>query len=501
MPSDTASGVAETPLAPPESAVERKSWWRLRRTDLAALAVWGGSRVVVLVISLAALAAQHGTSWLGLWQRWDWDRYLTIAEYGYTSGKGPAFDQNIVAFFPGYPAVLRAVHFMVRDWAVSGLLISLVAGAVACAALARLTEFEWHSRRAKGGNGDNNEARAGDADPRRAAVIAVLLLVCAPSAVFLAAGYTEALFLAFGIPAWLAARRRRWVLACVLTGLACTVRIDGGFEAAGIGIMFLLSRPKAREWAKLPAFAIPLAAVGGYFAYLDDIKGSWLAWFTAEKQGWQRQLTNPVTAFKNSWQQAFGSGGPMMGGFGGARKGGRRFGGFGMRHGGGFAGKPGSLPGGAVGGKAGNMTGGMPGGAGSASGGSPGGMASGGGTVSGHRFPGGGFGRLGGVGTMDAWPYRLDILMVFIGLAFAGWAIVRRRWAELTYVGLAVVSLATSTYYMSVGRDALLWWPLMIAVALWLSTRRRWVTGLCAGVSGLMMIGFCWLFLTGSWAG
>jgi hypothetical protein len=270
----------------------------MRRTDRLALALWAGSRVVMLAISLAALASQSGTSWLGLWQRWDWDRYLTIAEFGYTSGKGPAYDTNIVAFFPGYPAVLRLVHFVVRNWVVSGLLISLVAGAVACVALARLAEFEWRARGERAGG-----------TPGRAAVIAVLLLVCAPAAVFLAAGYTESLFLALGIPAWLAARQRRWVLAGVLTALACAVRIDGVFEAAGIGVMFLLGRPKVRDWTRAPALLLPLVAVGGYFAYLDDIKGSWLAWFTAEAQGWSRRLTSPVTAFRNSWENAFGSGG------------------------------------------------------------------------------------------------------------------------------------------------------------------------------------------------
>jgi hypothetical protein len=346
---------------------------------------------------------------------------------------------------------------MVRDWAASGLLISLVAGGVACVALARLAEFEWRARR----RADDEPGGSG-----RVAVTAVLLLVCAPAAVFLAAGYTESLFLALGIPAWLAARRRRWVLACVLTGLACSVRIDGAFEAAGIGIMFLLSRPKARDWARLPAFALPLAAVGGYFAYLEDIKGDWLAWFTAEKQGWARQLTSPITAFRTSWANAFGSGRMMMGG----RK---VFRGPG-------SGRPDDTFGGGPGG------GFKPGGSGLGQSAGPG---------------GGGFGRLQGTGPFGPWPYRLDILMIFVGVAFMGWAAFRRRWAELTYVGLAVVALATSTYYMSVAREALLWWPVMIALALWLSTRRRWLTGLCTGASAVMMIGVSWLFLTGSWAG
>jgi hypothetical protein len=109
-------------------------------------------------------------------------------------------------------------------------------------------------------------------------------------------------------------------------------------------------------------------------------------------------------------------------------------------------------------------------------------------------------GRLGGVGPFDAWPFRLDILVVLAGLAFMGWAVFRRRWAELVYVGIAVVSLATSTYYMSVAREALLWWPLFIALAIWLG-RRRWLAGMSLTLSGVMMIGISWLFLTGSWAG
>jgi Mannosyltransferase (PIG-V) len=205
----SASGTVGVPPGqqPNPAAPDARPWRRPRRADLLALAVWAGSRVVLLLISLGALASQHGTSWLGLWQLWDWDRYLTIAQYGYTSGKGPAYDSDIVAFFPGYPLLLRAVHFVVRNWVVSGLLISLVAGAVACIALSRLAAFEWRARLP---HDDDHGASDGSG---RAAVTAVLLLVCAPAAIFLAAGYTESLFLALAIPAWLAARRRHWIPA------------------------------------------------------------------------------------------------------------------------------------------------------------------------------------------------------------------------------------------------------------------------------------------------
>ena len=105
---------------------------------------------MTLLAAARNLSRMGASKQLNAWQRWDWDRYLTIAEYGYTSGKGPAYDSDIVAFFPGYPLVLRAVHLVVRNWVASGLLISLVAGAVACIALARLTEFEWHASRRVG---------------------------------------------------------------------------------------------------------------------------------------------------------------------------------------------------------------------------------------------------------------------------------------------------------------------------------------------------------------
>jgi len=172
----------------------------LRPADRAALGTWLASRAVLLIVSLYSRYVTPGgssSSWLGLWQHWDWYRYLTIAEYGYTSGKGPAYDPNITAFFPGFPLVLRAVHAVVRDWAAAGLLVSLVAGGVAVVALARLAQFEYESRHPGADPGSGGKA----------ARTAVLLLVCAPAAVFLAAGYTEALFLAFAIPGWLATRQ------------------------------------------------------------------------------------------------------------------------------------------------------------------------------------------------------------------------------------------------------------------------------------------------------
>ena len=45
--------------------------------------------------------------WLLMWVRWDALWYLKIAEHGYTQ-------INALAFFPTYPMLIRAVHFLTR---------------------------------------------------------------------------------------------------------------------------------------------------------------------------------------------------------------------------------------------------------------------------------------------------------------------------------------------------------------------------------------------------
>jgi Mannosyltransferase (PIG-V) len=437
--------------------VPRKVRGRLRPVDRTALLIWLLSRAVLLIVSLySRYFSSSGTSasWPGLWQHWDWYRYLTIAEYGYTSGKGPAYDSNITAFFPGFPLMLRAVHVVVRNWAAAGLLVSLVAGAVAVVALARLAQFEYESRYPQA------DLRSGS----KAARMAVLLLVCAPAAVFLAAGYTESLFLAFAVPGWLAARQRHWVTAGVLVALACTIRINGLFAAAGIFVMFVTSRPRVRDWSRSPALLLPAAAAGAYMAYLKDITGNWLAWLQAEQRGWQRQLSDPITTWRLSWNAAFGSG-----------------------QGGIFIRGRGKLPAGA------RVVGpGRPGGPPGHSAGSP--------HTAHINFSPGGPHPLAGIGPFNQWEPKLEMLAAVVGVVLVAWLAWRRRWAEFVYVGLSVIALVASTVYMSIPREMLLWWPLWISLSIWMS-RRTWAQVAYVVVSGSLMVGVALLFFSGQWAG
>jgi hypothetical protein len=266
--------------------------WLISRVGIGLL-VW----ITVWTSADAKSRVPHSMS--QVWDRWDVVRYIDIAAHGYSLR---AIHGASIAFFPGMPAALYVVHLAVRQWVVSGLLISFVAGAVASVALARIIALE------AGTGKDAGEADDADAAwyERSAVRNGVTLWLCSPAAVFLAVGYTEALFLAFALPAWLAARRERWLTAGLLTAGAMAVRINGLFVFAALVVLFLLTRPRGRDWLRGSALLISLVPLAAFFTYLHHLTGSWTAWSHAESQGWDRKLTNPLRTFRNTWHYAFG---------------------------------------------------------------------------------------------------------------------------------------------------------------------------------------------------
>ncbi|MFE5483482.1 mannosyltransferase family protein [Streptomyces sp. NPDC056527] len=226
---------------------------------------------------------------LAPFERWDWGHFLNVARDGYfPAGHGPwdADWDNREAFFPGFPLALRAVHTVVPSWTAAGLLISFVAGAVAVLALARVARL--HLR---------------DVDAGRRTV---QLLLLSPCAIFLATGYSESLFLALALPAWLAAHRRDWPLAATLAALATTVRISGLFLAAALALHFVLTARTRAAWRPLPWLALPALPAFLYAWYLHSRTGDWMAWKHAQERGWYRRFHAPWEAWSNTWESAFG---------------------------------------------------------------------------------------------------------------------------------------------------------------------------------------------------
>jgi len=276
--------------------------WRARlgigEIEADGLGVWLLSRVPMVLITWAVVWTGFGYTtkqphgWASVWQRWDWLRYVSIAQDGYSLR---ARHGASIAFFPGYPILLYVVHFVLRSWVYSGLIISFVTGALACLALVRIIAMEAEA------------ASLSAAEVRTAARDGLTLFVWAPAAVFMAAGYTEGPFLACTLWAWLAARRGRWLLVGILLAGASAIHINGLFVLAGVGVLFLQTRPRGLGgWLRGWPLALPLLPVAGFMVYLHGMTGSWNAWEHAEAVGWNRHLTYPWHALAETWHYAFG---------------------------------------------------------------------------------------------------------------------------------------------------------------------------------------------------
>lgn len=257
----------------------------VRTAALRVLPVWAASRAAIALISLAAahLVTSGNESAVpgfgALWNRWDVQLFVKVARYGYLS---PAYPDRTEVDFPGLPLLLRAVHLVVRNWVAAGLIISLVASFAACVAVWLLAE----------------RADIGDR--------AVLALLLFPYTVFLFAGYSEAIFLAFAAWAWWALREDRLPLAALLGAGATATRVLGIPFAVALAVEYVVrrrreGRPIRFEAAWLLVPVIPLAAFVGY---LRARTGHWDAYARAMREGWHRDLAAPWTAIRTTWHSA-----------------------------------------------------------------------------------------------------------------------------------------------------------------------------------------------------
>lgn len=426
----------------------------------------------VAVVPRVLPSIYDGKPYLDRWAQWDAVRFLNIATYGYGGVPGEKFDPGWPAFFPGYPLALKLVGlFTGGDYKLAGLVISFFAGGVAALALGRLAEDELNARpvrkgliraRLSGwtsrigadtedveGEGAGGTVRRGvhatdvavsrtsvrrrsassanghamdaatAADEREpgdtAGTVgagAVAAMLAGPAAVFLFAGYSESLFLAFALPAWLMARRGRWAWAALLAVPASAVRITGLFLVLAMIVEYVVGRHGRREqgWGPVAWLVLPFAPLAAYTTYQWHRTGDWMAWQHAQEAGWHRQFTMPWDAFSLTWRSAFHSN---------------------------------------------------------------------------YEF---------------TLAFRIEIFAAAVGVLLSLYLLYRRRWPELAYVGLQLAALMTSSYYLSIGRATLLWWPLWVWFGV-LALRHRWLFGAILAAAIPFAVIQLLTFSSGGWAG
>ena len=215
---------------------------------------------------------------LGHWAHWDGAWYAEIATEGYGE-RAPAS----TAFFPLYPVLVKLGTVLGGGPALWGVMVSLVSTLLALFFVYRIGE-KIHDARA---------ARA-----------ATLCLAFFPTAFFLNAVYTEALFLALTAGTlWAALVRQDFLVAGLLGALAATTR--------NVGVLLLV--PLYFEWARhrrelglrgVLGIALVPAGLAAYGAYLWVRFGDPLVFARQQGDYWNREFSGPPATLGDAWHAA-----------------------------------------------------------------------------------------------------------------------------------------------------------------------------------------------------
>jgi hypothetical protein len=226
--------------------------------------------------------SDNATRVLSMWQRWDALWYQHIAEQGYAAGDGST------AFFPVYPLLMRAAGFALGGRDVLGaLLVSTAAFGASMWLLFELTAREVILAHAAGGPQRRSSASAttiGSAVP----YIAVLLTALFPTSFFLLAPFTESVFLALTLGAFLLSRSGRHVLAGALGTLASLTRAQGALLILPLGYEYARQRgllpwsrtvPRRGFDAAVIGPLLPLAGTVLFAQYVSAVVGEYRSAF------------------------------------------------------------------------------------------------------------------------------------------------------------------------------------------------------------------------------
>ncbi|MEW2291966.1 glycosyltransferase family 39 protein [Streptomyces sp. NPDC006743] len=220
-----------------------------------------------------------GAHWWDVLATWDGWWYLQVAQHGYDpklerlGGDGLfTVQQNSVAFFPLYPALIRMVSAVTGLGPYgAGMLVSVVSSFVAAAGIYAVVKTV-----------------AGV----RAGTIAAGLWAVAPGAGVEWAVYSESVFVALAAWCCYCVMTRRWVTAGLLACVAGLNRPTSAVLIGAVGLAALVTlarRDSRREHGVAPpVYAMLVAPLGllGYVAWVGYATGEPTAYFTLQREGW-----------------------------------------------------------------------------------------------------------------------------------------------------------------------------------------------------------------------
>jgi len=217
------------------------------------------------------------------WDRWDALHYLYLATHWYQNTGDEA---NFIVFFPLYPLLLKAVIYFFSSPVFSAIATSTVFFMLGAYFFYKLVAIDY---------------------PEKVARMATVALAIFPTSFFFNAPYTESLFLFTFSASLYSARKGKWLLAGIFTGLGCITRPFGILVLPAVIIEWFLG--KNHKWRYILLIVLP--SVVAVLAYLYLNKIVYNDPFTFQKTlevHWQKHLMSPLAGIIDAWRIAFSGG-------------------------------------------------------------------------------------------------------------------------------------------------------------------------------------------------
>jgi len=228
-------------------------------------------------LSFSSFHPEMNDSGNPVFQRWDSNWYVSIAERGYFFNETK---NSSIAFFPLYPILMKAVGFALgirANWA--GFFLNIILSFFLVNRLFKLLILDY---------------------PVRESFYIVLFFLFFPASFFLISIYTETLFILLTIISFYSARKEKWFWAGIFSALAAVTRLYGVFLMPILFIEYFLINGKnlkvffeKRSWLFL---LFPFFSFGGFLAFNYFKFGNYFAFLAAQKT-WGRVPTWPWHTF------------------------------------------------------------------------------------------------------------------------------------------------------------------------------------------------------------
>ena len=183
--------------------------------------------------------------WLYLFAAWDTGYYYSIAQYWYPSSLSPQW-----AFFPLYPAMVKALNSIGFDVSAGAFMVATIAALVSIPLLLKVSRKYL--------------------SVDQAFKATLLYFLFPPVFVFSGASYSESVFLLLSLLSWNYHLQGREVRAGLAAGLCTLTRSYGILIALPLAYDFL----RRRDFRKLGCLAIPASALAGWLIYAYSRTGS-----------------------------------------------------------------------------------------------------------------------------------------------------------------------------------------------------------------------------------